>query len=83
MKETTSGHPPATACTAAYEEKLSNCMAKMAQLETFAHTLVESEAKSKSILEAAVDGIIIISDRGMIESFNPAAEKIFGYAREK
>jgi len=55
----------------------------MVQLESFANTVVESEAKSKSILEAAVDGIIIISDRGVIESFNPAAEKIFGYTRQE
>ncbi|WP_049975982.1 PAS domain S-box protein [Azospirillum sp. B506] len=34
-----------------------------------------------AIFTATVDGIIIINENGCIESFNPAAERIFGYAR--
>jgi two-component system sensor kinase FixL len=33
-----------------------------------------------AIFTAAVDGIIVINDRGVIEGFNPAAERLFGYA---
>lgn len=32
-----------------------------------------------AIFTAAVDGIIVIGDRGVIEAFNPAAERLFGY----
>jgi len=47
------------------------------------NALRHSEAQLRAIFDTAVDGIIIIDDRGGIESFNPAAQRLFGYTVEE
>jgi two-component system, LuxR family, sensor kinase FixL len=39
--------------------------------------LQEREARLRSILETAPDAIIVIDERGIMESFSPAAERLF------
>jgi len=41
--------------------------------------LRKSEERVRSIVESAVDGIIVIDDHGMIQAFNPSSERLFGY----
>jgi len=38
-----------------------------------------SEEKYRTVVFNAIDGIITVTDQGMIATFNPAAEKMFGY----
>jgi two-component system, LuxR family, sensor kinase FixL len=40
----------------------------------------DREARLRSILETVPDAIITIDERGAIESFSPAAERLFGYS---
>lgn len=41
--------------------------------------LQDSETRQANIVNHMVDGLIVINERGIIDAFNPAAEKIFGY----
>jgi len=43
-------------------------------------TLVEKAARLQAILDTTVDGIITINEQAIIQSFNRAAERIFGYS---
>jgi PAS domain S-box-containing protein len=43
--------------------------------------LRQAEERMRSVVNHVIDGIITIDERGLIESFNPAAEQLFGYAR--
>ncbi|MBA2654739.1 MAG: PAS domain S-box protein [Gammaproteobacteria bacterium] len=41
--------------------------------------LQNSEVKFRTVIENVSDGLITINDKGVVESLNPAAAKIFGY----
>jgi len=42
--------------------------------------LAASESRVRSILNTVLDGVIVIDIGGRVSTFNPAAEKIFGYS---
>lgn len=42
-----------------------------------------AQARWRAVIDAAVDGIIVIDSRGLIEAFNPAAERMFGYREDE
>ena len=45
--------------------------------------LVASEGRANAVLTTALDGIITIDMNGIVQSFNPAAERIFGYVTDE
>jgi PAS domain S-box-containing protein len=42
--------------------------------------LAASEAQARAVLEQAVDAIVTIDEDGIVQSMNPAAERIFGWS---
>jgi PAS domain S-box-containing protein len=47
------------------------------------HQAATEQAKSVAIIDTAAEGIVTISDKGLIQSFNPAAVKMFGYSPDE
>jgi PAS domain S-box-containing protein len=52
-------------------------------LQSTQKSLLISEKTLATIVDLAVDGIVIINERGIIQGFNRAAENIFGFSRSE
>ena len=44
---------------------------------------LETDNILRAIIDHAVEGIITINEKGIVESFNPAASRLFGYSAEE
>jgi two-component system sensor kinase FixL len=51
----------------------------LAERKTAEAVLLEREERLRSILDTVPDAIIVIDERGLIESLSHAAERLFGY----
>jgi two-component system CheB/CheR fusion protein len=49
------------------------------RFDSAAESLSQADERMRSVVNHVVDGIISIDERGTITTFNPAAERIFGY----
>ena len=54
-----------------------------ADLQSLTGELLDQAQHTQAILDNMVDGLITINERGIIDSFNPAAERIFGYSADE
>lgn len=45
--------------------------------------LHDQKRRLRSIVETAVDAVVIIDERGIVETFNPAGERMFGYKADE
>lgn len=45
--------------------------------------LAVHDARLNAMVDTAVDGVITINERGLVQDFNPAAARIFGYAKDE
>jgi PAS domain S-box-containing protein len=61
-------------------ESVANLLGSVIQRKHLEDGLRASEQRMRAVLETAVDAVITIDRQGVIESVNPAAERMFGYA---
>ncbi len=66
-------------CSAAEDKE--PCVADL--LRSTQKSLLISETTLATVVDLAVDGIVIINGRGIIQGFNRAAENLFGFSRSE
>ena len=68
---------------AVLEQKTRALYRANADLQKLAKAVQVREERTRAILEAAADGVITLDERNAVESFNVAAEEIWGYSAEE
>ena len=61
------------------ERRFTGIVHDLTQRDLLTRRLTASEARWRSVIESAVDAIILIDSRGSVEAFNNSAERLFGY----
>ena len=61
------------------ERKFTGMLHDLTERMRLDDQLRASEARWRSVIDSAVDGIVVIDAHGRIEAFNPAAERLFGH----
>ena len=61
------------------ERKFTGMLHDLSARVQLEHQLRASEARWRAVIDSAVDAVIVIDARGRVETFNPAAERLFGY----
>ncbi|WP_145307558.1 PAS domain S-box protein [Gimesia fumaroli] len=56
---------------------------RILQNRTVSSELRQTQAQLKAIVDTAIEAVITINRKGLIQSFNPAAEKMFGYQAQE
>ncbi|MBF0287612.1 MAG: response regulator [SAR324 cluster bacterium] len=56
---------------------------RTAELQQANDLLINSETRMRAIMDSALDAVVILDERGMVETFNPAAEIMFGFAAKE
>ncbi|PWC53996.1 hypothetical protein TSO221_09380 [Azospirillum sp. TSO22-1] len=61
--------------------RLQGCIGSLTDMSEYVRTaeaLLVAEARNRSVVEAAADAILTVDEEGIVHSFNPAAEAMFG-----
>jgi PAS domain S-box-containing protein len=51
----------------------------LSEREHAARVIIDALASIKALVDTVVDGVIMIDAQGIVQTFNPACEKLFGY----